>query len=591
MSIRLSGINPLAYMGVEPYTPPALVIQNAAPTVNDFQNFNVGTFWLIVNPQELWYLASVAGGVATWIQLYPAGGGGGATEFVCNVGTANEMGGILNVLGDGVSIQTTGSGNTVTIAVAGEVATSFQTDSGTATPVGGVLVVHGGSNINTSGAGQTVTVNLDNNVDIPGTLTLSALGAGVVQTDAGGLISSDNGTNGQLLIGGGTAPEWANLTSIGGTVIITNGANSINLEAVGGGGGGNTPVAFYAYQPTTYQVPIVSASPTSTYAPYLMGSAVVMSTRLNTGAGFFPGDGLGTPASFTAPTTGRYYFSFTTALGQGFNNGTANLVFDAYSVIITPTNTYVGYSARPTVSVQVASWFEAVAISNATVQLNAGDVVTFQVLGPKLTNTAMGNYCYTVVGSQSANVFPVGSTNYFPTSIEGFLLEAAETAGTVSFSAYNPANVTVPGLTVYQYGIGLPLTVEINSGGAFYPGDGVSLPAVFTAPVNGYYAFNLVSELQSLAGGGPTASLIASIVGPSNMYSRKHYDTQTGAAGSSFASSTVNALIALNSGQQVTFTASNNSAGNARITGPTVYNPAVTTSINNFMTGYLVSEF
>ena len=52
MSLRLSGLNPLAYMGVEPLTPPALVVQQTmTPTVNDFQNFNVGTFWLVLNPR------------------------------------------------------------------------------------------------------------------------------------------------------------------------------------------------------------------------------------------------------------------------------------------------------------------------------------------------------------------------------------------------------------------------------------------------------------------------------------------------------------------------------------------------------------
>lgn len=58
---------------------------------------------------------------------------------------------------------------------------------------------------------------------------------GVMQTDASGNVSSSNGTNGQLLIGGGAAPVWANLTSSGGSVTITNGANSINLESSGGG--------------------------------------------------------------------------------------------------------------------------------------------------------------------------------------------------------------------------------------------------------------------------------------------------------------------------------------------------------------------
>ncbi len=67
-------------------------------------------------------------------------------------------------------------------------------------------------------------------------LQIEDLNAGVMQTDATGVVSSSNGTNGQLLIGGGAAPVWANLTSSGGSVTITNGANSINLEASGVGG-------------------------------------------------------------------------------------------------------------------------------------------------------------------------------------------------------------------------------------------------------------------------------------------------------------------------------------------------------------------
>lgn len=39
MSKRLSGLNPLAYMGVEPLTPAATYNQFLDPTVNDFQGF------------------------------------------------------------------------------------------------------------------------------------------------------------------------------------------------------------------------------------------------------------------------------------------------------------------------------------------------------------------------------------------------------------------------------------------------------------------------------------------------------------------------------------------------------------------------
>ena len=83
-----------------------------------------------------------------------------------------------------------------------------------------------GTALTISGGGLTST----------GTTMLSSLSAGVMQTNSSGVVSSNNGTNGQLLIGGGSAPAWANITSSGSTVTITNGANSINLEASSSGG-------------------------------------------------------------------------------------------------------------------------------------------------------------------------------------------------------------------------------------------------------------------------------------------------------------------------------------------------------------------
>jgi hypothetical protein len=79
-------------------------------------------------------------------------------------------------------------------------ATDFPTNSGTAVESGGVLNMLGANVIATSGASHTVTVALS------------------------------NGTNGQTLIGGGSSPVWANITSNASTITITNGANSIDLS-------------------------------------------------------------------------------------------------------------------------------------------------------------------------------------------------------------------------------------------------------------------------------------------------------------------------------------------------------------------------
>lgn len=257
MSRRLSGINPLSYLGVEPYTPPAMLQNARTPTTNDFAN--LGDFWLVVppgytGPESLWLLISLNAGQATWVELYPSSGG--AIEFVADTGSANPALGILNVLGDGIRVRTAAGGNTIIISADSDVATSYETDSGTATPSSNVLHIVGGSNINTAapGSSNTVQVNLDNNVDIPGTLIVDGnttlesglqilpFSDGVLQSDASGFISSTAGDNGQVLIGAtGSAPAWANITSTGGTITITNNANSINLE--GSSGGGNTIVS------------------------------------------------------------------------------------------------------------------------------------------------------------------------------------------------------------------------------------------------------------------------------------------------------------------------------------------------------------
>lgn len=119
MSYKLSGINPLAYMGVEPSTPPQMVVQTRPPTIND-NNFNLGTYWLIAAPPpttdwELWILVDLSQGIATWKQLFPGSGGGGADQFDEDVGIAVPALGIIQVKG-GENINTVGdNANKITI--------------------------------------------------------------------------------------------------------------------------------------------------------------------------------------------------------------------------------------------------------------------------------------------------------------------------------------------------------------------------------------------------------------------------------------------------------------------------------------------
>ncbi len=114
------------------------------------------------------------------------------------------------------------------------------TNAGTATPAGspGSLNVFGGTNIATTGAASTLTINFD------GTLPVASGGTGATSlTDGGILVGSGAGaitplaaaTNGQLPIGStGADPVPAALTA-GAGITITNGAGSITVSADGGG--------------------------------------------------------------------------------------------------------------------------------------------------------------------------------------------------------------------------------------------------------------------------------------------------------------------------------------------------------------------
>ena len=249
---RLSGINPLAYQGVEASSPPQFLWMRRDPTPRDYDNFNIGTIWLNLATQAVWMLVNLDNHVATWIEFdtgagaatqYQTGDGlqavpdamgtlflpggtlidtltapnvnsvtinvtdggdgqviigqganppvwgdltslggtivitpnapghpntinleannAGALTFVEDAGAATPAAGILNVLGDGVTIATAGAGNTITISeIAPGAGTTYITDAGNATPAANILnVVGDGANIATAGAGNTVTVS------------------------------------------------------------------------------------------------------------------------------------------------------------------------------------------------------------------------------------------------------------------------------------------------------------------------------------------------------------------------------------------------------------------------------------------------
>ncbi len=162
-------------------------------------------------------------------------------QFTTDAGIAVPVANNLNVLG-GTAVDTSGAGSTITIAFDSSeipsIATTYNADAGSATPAANVLTIAGGTGLSSAGAGSTITINLDTPV------TVANGGTGqVTLTDAAVLLGNGTGgvqsvgplTNGQLVIGStGVDPVAANLTE-GTGIDITNAAGSITINASGMG--------------------------------------------------------------------------------------------------------------------------------------------------------------------------------------------------------------------------------------------------------------------------------------------------------------------------------------------------------------------
>lgn len=217
---RLTGLNALHYMGVQARTPPEFLIDKRAPTVNDYKDYFVGTFWLHMPDQDLWLLVAKTNNQGIWIKF---AAGDVMRTLSDNIGTEVGPDVLGNIALTGVApLKTTALPGawTMHIETDGTLAVTYTTDSGNATAAASVLNVLGGLNIETSGLGNTVTVS---------TITLPE---GVLFIDATGVFTSlGDGLDGQVLIAAtGGDPIWGNITSTDTSVLIANGPNTIDLS-------------------------------------------------------------------------------------------------------------------------------------------------------------------------------------------------------------------------------------------------------------------------------------------------------------------------------------------------------------------------
>lgn len=274
--------------GISVFPPP--IAANRAPTTAD--KAPIGQTWVNVPAQDYYVLTNITNNLANWQLL--ATGTGALDQLTSNAGVALPAAGNINVVGGGATnITTSAAGSTLTVAVisspsfAGTVtaATGFTATTGNITAsTGNFIATLGGINVATTvvaGTGITATtgnitasagnivatlgsVSANTTVtagtNLVGTtgITVTAFGAGVVQSSAAGVFSSSNGTNGQVLIGGGAAPAWATITA-GSNITITNAANAITIAANSGANVFNltkTAVTPYVATATDYFIAI-----------------------------------------------------------------------------------------------------------------------------------------------------------------------------------------------------------------------------------------------------------------------------------------------------------------------------------------------
>lgn len=204
MTKKLTGLHPLAYMGVNSEKPPNLTLHDRNPLVTDYQGFNLGSLWLYPVVNRIFILSDKTAGVATWLQIATAGGGDDVEGLITD-------------------------------------------DALTTTPNAvGKITISGSLNIDTEQVSpHELKIELDNDVNIAGDFTsggyieggtglkINSLNAGVVTSNAAGAFGSSNGTNGQIIIGGGASPIWANIIP-GAGITINENPNSIEIIATSG---------------------------------------------------------------------------------------------------------------------------------------------------------------------------------------------------------------------------------------------------------------------------------------------------------------------------------------------------------------------
>ena len=237
-----------------------------------------------------------------------------ASQFNCDgLSVANPAGGQVDVFG-GTNIVTLGAGTTISIATTPTITANLLVSN---TDVLAGNLIAGPTITGTTIAGTTVGaitsitsgtfMGVGTDLFVTNNVNFLSFGEGALISDAAGLISSQNGTNGQLLIGGNAVvPAWADLTSSDSSIDITTGLNSLDIVVAPAF---KLTGAFSAFE-TNRLLAVFGRSGIT----YHMGANDALTIDYDDFGSFYPGDGAGLPCYFEAVAAGKYFFQFEASL-------------------------------------------------------------------------------------------------------------------------------------------------------------------------------------------------------------------------------------------------------------------------------------
>lgn len=159
MAKRRTGYPSLAYTGVRPRRSSDIFLTKNDPTVRT-KYFSLGTFILNIDERNIFMLVSKENGLANWKEF-------DITNSSVNTLTGNtgdvvtpDMLNINIVGGSGFTVTGNNSVHSLTVDIGGEFPAFYQTDNGIAEPQDSILNMFGGNSIFTTGAGNTITLNV-----------------------------------------------------------------------------------------------------------------------------------------------------------------------------------------------------------------------------------------------------------------------------------------------------------------------------------------------------------------------------------------------------------------------------------------------